>query len=298
MVVSNRIRHNQKTASQPPPPRERNDVGSTFRAQPWGPSAVIYLYGYPAIGAMFPAGLFVLHGPTQDCEAQSLHDPVKTMRAKRRTHASQILGRIGTPALTTLALLIVGAISPLAVYLRFVRFFSRDDGAEPNGIREFAVELRHLQERLTLEEIAARKMVDDSRVRPTERALRPSEYGLANLPGKPRKRRRGLVILCALTHALAPLRAAFRIRAGPERNPGRLLLDGMDGVFLRRMTRAIQAMLPLTDGNCMAARSGSRRIGVSAQPVAASPVNTNPEIGMTFCKNEAIRGGSKLAHED
>ena len=122
---------------------------------------MIYLYGYLAIGAVVVAVLFVWRGRTQDDESQSLRDLLNTMRAKRRTRSYRIFRRIGTPVLATLTFLVVWALWPIAVYLRAVRFFSKKDADETTLGREFAVEPRHLEERLTLEEIEAREMVDD-----------------------------------------------------------------------------------------------------------------------------------------
>lgn len=122
---------------------------------------MIYLYGYLAIGALVVAVLFVWRGRTQDDESQSLRDLLATMRAERRTRSYRIFRRIGTPVLATLTFLVVWALWPLAVYLRAVRFFSKEGADETTLGREFAVEPRHLEERLTLEAIEAREMVDD-----------------------------------------------------------------------------------------------------------------------------------------
>lgn len=122
---------------------------------------MIYLYGYLAIGAVVVAVLFVWRGRTQDDESQSLRDLLATMRAERRTRSYRIFRRIGTPVLATLTFLVVWALWPVAVYLRAVRFFSKKDADETTLGREFAVEPRHLEESLTLEEIEAREMVDD-----------------------------------------------------------------------------------------------------------------------------------------
>jgi len=122
---------------------------------------VIFLYGYLAIGAVVVAVLFVLRGRTQDDESQSLRDLLDTIRADQRTRSYRIFRRIVTAVLITLTFLVVWAIWPVAVYLRAVRFFSKEDADETTIEREFAVERRHLEERLTLQEIEVREMVED-----------------------------------------------------------------------------------------------------------------------------------------
>ena len=122
---------------------------------------MIYLYAYLAIGAVVVSVLFIWRRRTRDAKLESLRDLLDSIRADQWTRSYRIFRRIVAPVLATLTFLVVWAIWPVAVYLRAVRFFSKKDADETTLGREFAVEPRHLEERLTLEEIDAREMVDD-----------------------------------------------------------------------------------------------------------------------------------------
>lgn len=119
---------------------------------------MIYLYGYLAIGAVVLAVLSVLRARSRDDQSESLRDLLDAVNPSRRRRSYRILHRLVIPALGTGVVLLIW---PVAVYLRVTRVVSKKDSTGSNMNREFAVEPCHLQERLTVEEIEAREMVEN-----------------------------------------------------------------------------------------------------------------------------------------
>lgn len=119
---------------------------------------MIFLCGYLGIGIATLALVYGAHLLTREPESESLRDLLEIVDPARTTLSVRILSRFIAPGL---AMILLVAVWPLAVYLKAKEILPRKHVVEIEEEREFAVERQHLLERLTVQEAEKREFVID-----------------------------------------------------------------------------------------------------------------------------------------
>lgn len=102
--------------------------------------------------------IYGAHRLTTKGESESLHDLLDAVNPDREKLSFRILNNIVAPALAAFAVVIFW---PVAAYMKIKENFTEKNEPGLGEEQEFAVERGHLQERLTVQEIEAREMVED-----------------------------------------------------------------------------------------------------------------------------------------
>ena len=119
---------------------------------------MIYLYWWIAIGIVI---LIVVLGPhllTKKKESDSLRDLLDAANPERTKLSYRLLNNIVAPALGSVLIVVAW---PVAIYMKAKELFPGRNGAVGDTEREFAVESKHLRERLSVQELEQREIVDD-----------------------------------------------------------------------------------------------------------------------------------------
>ena len=119
---------------------------------------MIYLYWYLGIGAAVLAIVYGAHRLTKKDESESLRDLLDAMNPERKKLSHRVLNNYVVPVFAAMAVVIVW---PLAVYMKGKDLFSKKSASALEKEREFAVELGHLHETLTVPQIEVRELVAD-----------------------------------------------------------------------------------------------------------------------------------------
>ena len=119
---------------------------------------MIYLYWYIGIGVVVLAVVYGAHRLTKERESESLRDLLEAVNPDRKKLSYRILNNIVAPAL---AAFLVVAVWPVAVYMKVKEMIPKKGSNGFPDEREFAVEREHLLERLTVQEIERREVVED-----------------------------------------------------------------------------------------------------------------------------------------
>ena len=119
---------------------------------------MIYVYWYLGIGVAVLAVVYGAHRLTKEKESESLRDLLEAVNPDRKKLSCRILNNVVGPVL---AAILVVAVWPVAVYMKVREMLKKKDGADVEEEREFAVERRHLLERLQVQEVEKREVVTD-----------------------------------------------------------------------------------------------------------------------------------------
>ena len=119
---------------------------------------MIYLYWWIAIGVVTLIVVLGSHLLTKKKESDSLRDLLDAANPDRTKASYRLLNNIVAPALGSVFIVIAW---PVAIYLKAKELFPGRNGGSSDAEREFAVESKHLQERLSVQEIEQREIVDD-----------------------------------------------------------------------------------------------------------------------------------------
>jgi len=117
-----------------------------------------YLYWWIAIGIVTLIVVLGAHLLTKKKESDSLRDLLDAANPERTMFSYRLLNNIVAPALGSVVIVIAW---PVAIYMKAKELFPGRNGGVGNTEREFAVESKHLQERLSVQEIERREIVDD-----------------------------------------------------------------------------------------------------------------------------------------
>lgn len=119
---------------------------------------MIYLYWWIALGIVTLIVVLGSHLLTKKKESDSLRDLLDAANPERTKISYRILNNIVAPALGSVLIVIAW---PIAIYMKGKELFAERDGGSSDTEREFAVEEKHLIERLSLQEIEQREIVED-----------------------------------------------------------------------------------------------------------------------------------------
>lgn len=119
---------------------------------------MIYLYWWIAIGIVTLIVVLGAHLLTKKKESDSLRDLLDAANPERTKFSYRLLNNIVAPALGSVVIMIAW---PVAIYMKAKELFPGRNGGVGETEREFAVESKHLQERLSVQEIERREIVDD-----------------------------------------------------------------------------------------------------------------------------------------
>ena len=119
---------------------------------------MIYLYWWISIGVVTLIVVLGSHLLTKKKESDSLHDLLDAANPERTNYSYRLLNNIVAPALGSVFIVIAW---PVAIYLKAKELFPGRNGGVGDLEREFAVESKHLQERLSVHEIEQREIVAD-----------------------------------------------------------------------------------------------------------------------------------------
>jgi len=119
---------------------------------------MIYLYWWIAIGIVTLIVVLGSHLLTKKKESDSLRDLLDAANPERTKFSYRLLNNIVAPALGSVVIVIAW---PVAIYMKAKELFPGRNGGVGDTEREFAVESKHLQERLSVQEIERREIVDD-----------------------------------------------------------------------------------------------------------------------------------------
>ena len=119
---------------------------------------MIYLYWWIAIGIVTLIAVLGAHLLTKKKESDSLRDLLDAANPERTKFSYRLLNNIVAPALGSVVIVIAW---PVAIYMKAKELFPGRNGGVGETEREFAVEIKHLQERLSVHEIEQREIVAD-----------------------------------------------------------------------------------------------------------------------------------------
>lgn len=119
---------------------------------------MIYLYWWIAIGIVTLIVVLGSHLLTKKKESDSLRDLLDAANPERTKFSYRLLNNIVAPALGSVVIVIAW---PVAIYMKAKELFPGRNGGVGETEREFAVEIKHLQERLSVHEIEQREIVAD-----------------------------------------------------------------------------------------------------------------------------------------
>lgn len=119
---------------------------------------MIYLYWWIAIGIVTLIVVLGSHLLTKKKESDSLRDLLDAANPERTKLSYRILNNFVAPALGSVLIVIAW---PIAIYMKGKELFAERDGGRSDTEHEFAVEEKHLIERLSLQEIEQREIVED-----------------------------------------------------------------------------------------------------------------------------------------
>jgi hypothetical protein len=119
---------------------------------------MIYLYWWIAIGIVTLIVVLGSHLLTKKKESDSLRELLDAANPERTKFSYRLLNNIVAPALGSLVIVIAW---PVAIYMKAKELFPGRNGGVGETEREFAVEIKHLQERLSVQEIEQREIVAD-----------------------------------------------------------------------------------------------------------------------------------------
>lgn len=117
-----------------------------------------YLYWWIAIGIVTLIVVLGSHLLTKKKESDSLRDLLDATNPDRTKFSYRLLNNIVAPALGSVFIVIAW---PAAIYLKAKELLPGRTGASSDTDREFAVESKHLQERLSVHAIEQREIVAD-----------------------------------------------------------------------------------------------------------------------------------------
>jgi hypothetical protein len=119
---------------------------------------MIYLYLYLSIGAVLLAIVFGTNLLTKKDAVDSLRDILNAEDPDRKKLSYRILNNYLLPVLAAIVFMIVW---PGAFYMKVKEDFSKKGNRILNQKRKFAVEHAHLKERMTIQQIEAREVIED-----------------------------------------------------------------------------------------------------------------------------------------
>ncbi len=119
---------------------------------------MIYLYWWIAIGIVTLIVVLGSHLLTKKKESDSLRDLLDAANPERTKFSYRLLNNIVAPALGSVLIVVAW---PVAIYTKAKELFPGRNGGVSDTEREFAVESKHLQERLSVREIEQREIVAD-----------------------------------------------------------------------------------------------------------------------------------------
>jgi len=119
---------------------------------------MIYLYWWIAIGVVTLIVVLGSHLLTKKKESDSLRDLLDAANPERTKFSYRLLNNIVAPALGPVLIVVAW---PVAVYMKAKELFPGRNGGVGDSEREFAVESKHLQARLSVHEIEQREIVAD-----------------------------------------------------------------------------------------------------------------------------------------
>lgn len=119
---------------------------------------MIYLYWWIAIGIVTLIVVLGSHLLTKKKESDSLRDLLDAANPERTKFSYRLLNNIVAPALGSVVIVIAW---PVAIYMKAKEMFPGRNGGVGETEREFAVEIKHLQECLSVQEIEQREIVAD-----------------------------------------------------------------------------------------------------------------------------------------
>lgn len=119
---------------------------------------MIYLYWWIAIGIVTLIVVLGSHLLSKKKESDSLRDLLDAANPERTKFSYRLLNNIVAPALGSVVIVIAW---PVAIYMKAKELFPGRNGGVGETEREFAVEIKHLQERLSVHEIEQREIVAD-----------------------------------------------------------------------------------------------------------------------------------------
>ncbi len=119
---------------------------------------MIYVYWYLGIGVAVLAVVYGAHRLTKEKESESLRELLEAVNPDRKKLSYRILNNVVAPVL---AAVLVVAVWPVAVYMKVKEMLKKNDDADVEEEREFAVERQHQLERLMVQEVEKREVVTD-----------------------------------------------------------------------------------------------------------------------------------------
>ncbi len=119
---------------------------------------MIYLYWWIAIGLVTLIVVLGSHLLTKKKESDSLRELLDAANPDRTKLSYRLLNNLVAPALGSVFIVIAW---PVAIYLKAKELFPGRNSESGDTEREFAVEEKHLIERLSVEEIEQREIVED-----------------------------------------------------------------------------------------------------------------------------------------
>jgi len=119
---------------------------------------MIYLYWWIAIGVVTLIVVLGSHLLTKKKESDSLRDLLDAANPERTKFSYRLLNNIVAPALGSVLIVVVW---PVAIYMKAKELFPGRNEGVGDSEREFAVEGKHLQARLSVHEIEQREIVAD-----------------------------------------------------------------------------------------------------------------------------------------
>jgi hypothetical protein len=119
---------------------------------------MIYLYCWIAIGVVTLIVVLGSHLLTKKKESDSLRELLDAANPERTKISYRILNKIVAPALGSVLIIIAW---PVAIYMKGKELFAERDGGSGDTERDFVVEQKHLLERLSVQEIEQREIVED-----------------------------------------------------------------------------------------------------------------------------------------
>ncbi len=119
---------------------------------------MIYLYWWIGIGFVTLVVVLGWHLFKKKKESDSLRDLLDAANPERTKTSYRILNNIVAPALGSVLIVIAW---PVAIYMKAKELFLGRNSASGDTEREFAVEKKYLIERLSVEEIEQREIVED-----------------------------------------------------------------------------------------------------------------------------------------
>lgn len=119
---------------------------------------MIYLYWWIGIGFVTLVVVLGWHLLKKKKESDSLRDLLDAANPERTKISYRILNNIVAPALGSVLIVIAW---PVAIYMKGKELFAERDGGSGDTERDFAVEEKHLLERLSVQEIEQREIVED-----------------------------------------------------------------------------------------------------------------------------------------